>query len=332
MADTQTIFPYTYIADPTKGRPVSNGYVYYGLPDLDPEIPANQITVQAKQEDGTLVALPQPVRTNAGGITTYQGSPIIVIIEESEYSIKVLNSAQSQVFYTQENNVSFSLPSDSVGTAELEDDAVTTVKIEDSAVTTSKIDDEAVTTLKLDDGAVTTAKIDNGAVETSKLADESATFPKMQHIAQNNILGRFNAGTGDVEEVVPADARTMLGLGALAVLDGFTGFLGGGAENFQFRVPIQGEDDYVIFVQCFNVNQTMTQKTHNFPVAYSGAVASLPVVFAQGYGITGQKVSPTYSVDNSGEVTTLTVSDFHLVSTSGNTRDVAILSIGLIEA
>jgi hypothetical protein len=178
---------------------------------------------------------------------------------------------------------------------------------------------------------VDTDEIDDDAIETPKILDQNVTLPKLDHIDQNNFLARSSSGTGEVEEVIPSNARTMLGLGALAVLDGFTGFLGGGAENFQFRVPIQGEDDYVILVQCFNVNQTMTQQTHNFPVAYSGAVASLPVVFAQGYGITGQKVSPTYSVDNSGEATTLTVSDFHLVSTSGNTRDVAVLSIGLIE-
>jgi len=32
------IFPYAYIPDPTKGKPISNGQLFFGLPDLDPEI------------------------------------------------------------------------------------------------------------------------------------------------------------------------------------------------------------------------------------------------------------------------------------------------------
>ena len=39
------------------GRPVSNGSIYVGEPDTDPTVVANQKTVYAQQEDGTLVAL-----------------------------------------------------------------------------------------------------------------------------------------------------------------------------------------------------------------------------------------------------------------------------------
>ena len=39
------IFPYAYIPDPTKGKPISNGQLFFGLPDLDPEIEANKITI-----------------------------------------------------------------------------------------------------------------------------------------------------------------------------------------------------------------------------------------------------------------------------------------------
>jgi len=87
-----------YFPDPTRGKPVSSGSIYIGVPDLDPEIIANQIQVTAVQESGVSVAISQPISTSAGGVPLYNGSPVILTVSES-YSLKVLDSYGSQVYY-----------------------------------------------------------------------------------------------------------------------------------------------------------------------------------------------------------------------------------------
>lgn len=128
---TQTQFVYNYIPDPESGRPIANGKLYFGEPDLDPVIPANQITVQGQQEDGSLVALVQPIRTSAGGVPLYNGSPVVLVVSQAEYSLKVLTANDSQVYY-QENvqtpgfglsaaDISFDDASANIGATNLQD-------------------------------------------------------------------------------------------------------------------------------------------------------------------------------------------------------------------
>jgi len=95
----QALFPYNYIPYDDKGRPVFNGSLYFGVPNLDPEIPANQIDVYGQQEDGSTVLLSQPISTGAGGIPMFGGSPVSLLIEETYYSFKALDSYDAQIYY-----------------------------------------------------------------------------------------------------------------------------------------------------------------------------------------------------------------------------------------
>lgn len=98
MALNTVINPYEYFNDPNVGRPIFNGDIYVGEIDLDPEIPANQKQVSAKQEDGTIVPISQPVKTNSGGNPTYNGSPVVLLVN-GNYSIRVNDSQGNQEFY-----------------------------------------------------------------------------------------------------------------------------------------------------------------------------------------------------------------------------------------
>lgn len=89
---------YQYFPDFDRGRPVYNGYIYVGEPDLDPEILANQKALSVIQEDGTIVSVSQPIRTSSGGVPTYNGSPVQLSVD-GNYSLKVLNRFGVQVFY-----------------------------------------------------------------------------------------------------------------------------------------------------------------------------------------------------------------------------------------
>jgi hypothetical protein len=92
-------FPYDYIADPAKGRPLFNADLYYGIPDLDPEILANQIQISVRQEDGSVIPVAQPLNTGFGGILLYNGSPVTVLIDEFIFSFKALNNLGAQIYY-----------------------------------------------------------------------------------------------------------------------------------------------------------------------------------------------------------------------------------------
>ncbi len=99
MADDNAVLaPYSYYPDPTTGRPVFDGYIYVGKPDVDPQIASNQLVVRAVQESGATVPIAQPIRTSAGGVPDLNGSPVQLIVD-GEYSIKVLNRFGAEVYY-----------------------------------------------------------------------------------------------------------------------------------------------------------------------------------------------------------------------------------------
>ena len=97
-------FPYQFAAGFDRHQPIASGYIYIGEPDLDPEILANQKTIYFVQEDGNEVVGAQPIRTSAGGVPTYNGSPV-AIKTEGDYSIKILDKNSVQVYYSPNSNV-----------------------------------------------------------------------------------------------------------------------------------------------------------------------------------------------------------------------------------
>jgi hypothetical protein len=88
-----------YFPDPTAGRPIFNGSIYIGEPDTDPEVAGNQKTVLLRQENGVDVPTTQPISTGAGGVPLYNGSPVQIIVE-GDYSLKLLNQLDVQVYYS----------------------------------------------------------------------------------------------------------------------------------------------------------------------------------------------------------------------------------------
>lgn len=99
-------FPFMYAPNPSIGRPVFNASIYIGQPGLNPEILANQIQVYIRQENGSIVAVTQPLQTGAGGVVLYNGSPVTVLIAQTAYSVKVLNNLGGQIFYQENANAS----------------------------------------------------------------------------------------------------------------------------------------------------------------------------------------------------------------------------------
>lgn len=94
--------------DFSRNQQLANAQIYIGVPDLDPSVLANQYQAYVVQENGTQVAVPQPIRTSAGGIPTYNGSPVQIAVSETAYSVKVLSATGSQIYY-QPNNTDLAL-------------------------------------------------------------------------------------------------------------------------------------------------------------------------------------------------------------------------------
>lgn len=87
-----------YFPKSSIGRPVSNGSIYIGDADTDPEIVGNQKSAYALQENGSVVELSQPISISLGGVPEYNGSPVTLLVS-GNYSLKVLNAQDSQVYY-----------------------------------------------------------------------------------------------------------------------------------------------------------------------------------------------------------------------------------------
>ena len=93
------LFPFAYVPDPDKGKPVALGEMYFGEADKDPESFPTQVL--ARQEDGTEVpiSLGGAIQLSAGGVPTYNGSAVQIVVLESPFSLRVRNSQGSQVYY-----------------------------------------------------------------------------------------------------------------------------------------------------------------------------------------------------------------------------------------
>jgi len=89
--------PILTITRPANGDPVSNAQIFIGNPDVDPTVPANRKQVQARQENGTLAPIAQPIRTNAGGNPQLNGSPVALEVA-GNYSLTIQDSGGSQIY------------------------------------------------------------------------------------------------------------------------------------------------------------------------------------------------------------------------------------------
>lgn len=79
-------------------KAASNGKIYIGLIDTDPQNPANQIQVYLENEDGSHVPVPQPIIINAGGYPVYNGQ-VSKFVTVQGHSMEVLDSLGVRQFY-----------------------------------------------------------------------------------------------------------------------------------------------------------------------------------------------------------------------------------------
>ena len=81
----------------------------------------------------------------------------------------------------------------------------------------------------------------SGTLASSQIADEAITFAKMQHVGTGVLIGRNDSGSGDIETLTAAEARTLLN-----VADGATAGITTAPANVQvtWSVTANGSSAY----------------------------------------------------------------------------------------
>jgi hypothetical protein len=196
MALNTVSLVFGYYPDPTQGRPVFNGSIFIGEPDLDPTILANQKTITIRQEGVDTPSVPQPISTSAGGVPVFNGSPAEILVEGS-YSIAVLNAQDTQVYYVAEASTEGSYNQGGTGAI--------------SRTVTSRLQDlvslfDFMTTTQISDVKAGTLSVDViGAVQSALDSGESLWAPSGKYLCSapptitNSGTALFGAGTYKAE-------------------------------------------------------------------------------------------------------------------------------------
>ena len=129
-----------------------------------------------------------------------------------------------------DGSANITLGNDSVTNAMMADDAIDTAQLADGAVNTARLASDAVTGAKIADDAINSEHYTDGSIDTAHIADDQVTYAKIQNVsATDRILGRDSSGAGVIEEITPANLRTMLNVadGATANTGDITGVTAG---------------------------------------------------------------------------------------------------------
>jgi len=184
--DSWTLFK-DVSAEPT--TTVNTAHSTYALADL------KLGTLKATSIQGTLATASQTNITGVGTITTgvWNGTAIAsaYIAGDAITGAKIADDAIDSEHYT--------------------DGSIDAAHIASNAVTTAKINADAVTGAKIADDAINSEHYTDGSIDTAHIADDQVTYAKIQNVtATNRILGRDSSGAGVIEEITPANLRTMI--------------------------------------------------------------------------------------------------------------------------
>ena len=90
-------------------------------------------------------------------------------------------------------------------------DAIDGTNIDDDAIDSEHIADGAIDLAHMSVNSVDSDQYVDGSIDTAHIAADAVSYAKIQNVsATNRILGRDSSGAGDIEEITPANLRTMI--------------------------------------------------------------------------------------------------------------------------
>ena len=135
------------------------------------------------------------------------------------------------------------LPTDiTVASANIVDGTIVNGDIANTTITGGKLVNDTITSTQIGANAVTASELADNAVDTNAVQDDAITYSKIQNVsATNRILGRDSSGAGAIEEITPANLRTMIN-----VEDGATG----DQTNAEIRAAVEAASDSNVFTDA----------------------------------------------------------------------------------
>ncbi len=101
--------------------------------------------------------------------------------------------------------------SGSITSTQIADATIVNGDIANATITAAKLVNDTITATQIAADAITASELANNAVDTNAVADDAVTYAKIQNVsATDRILGRDSSGAGIIEEITPANVRTML--------------------------------------------------------------------------------------------------------------------------
>ena len=149
-----------------------------------------------------------------------------------------------------------------------------------TAIAHAYIGADAIDGDNLADNAVDSEHYTDGSIDTAHIADDQVTYAKVQNVsATNRILGRDSDGAGVIEEITPANIRTMINVedgadvtDAANVKTALGGAIGSNAlqiGNGDTTTTFPGD---VVITGTQTVNNVVTVSTSN-GISFEGAAA-----------------------------------------------------------
>ena len=132
------------------------------------------------------------------------------------------------------------LPSDiTVASANIVDGTIVDGDIANTTITGGKLANDTITSTQIGANAVTASELADNAVDTNAVQDDAITYSKIQNVsATNRILGRDSSGAGVIEEITPANLRTMINVEDGATAD---------QTNAEIRAAVEAASDSNVF-------------------------------------------------------------------------------------
>ena len=135
------------------------------------------------------------------------------------------------------------LPSDiTVASANIVDGTIVNGDIANTTITGGKLANDTITSTQIGANAVTASELADNAVDTNAVQDDAITYSKIQNVsATNRILGRDSSGAGVIEEITPANLRTMINVEDGATAD---------QTNAEIRAAVEAASDSNVFTDA----------------------------------------------------------------------------------
>ena len=129
-----------------------------------------------------------------------------------------------------------------VNSTMIADGTIVNGDIANTTITGGKLVNDTITSTQIGANAVTASELADNAVDTNAVQDDAITYSKIQNVsATDRVLGRDSSGAGVIEEITPANLRTMIN-----VEDGATG----DQTNAEIRAAVEAASDSNVFTDA----------------------------------------------------------------------------------